>query len=273
MNALPPLGSGPPLVYLPGLDGTAEMLFPHEASLAHEYRVLRVPSRERRPFGYADLVDDVLCALDAEGAGRAIVVGESFGSTVALRLALEHPDRVERLVIVSGFARFPDRSLLRLGNMVGNVVPPSLLLGVRRTLVVPLLAVDGVAAEHRSRFVRIALGRPFDGYLGRVNLISGFDVRDRLGEISAPTLVLAGVGDKLVPVGCAVELARRLPNATLCVLPCAGHACLLAPRISLSKLLAEWQGPRAREESRVSVSSQLATPHARVNRSTPVRGV
>jgi pimeloyl-ACP methyl ester carboxylesterase len=254
MSALPPIGSGPPLVYLPGLDGTAEMLFAHEEALARSYRVLRVPSRERRPFGYADLVDDVLEALDAEGLDRATIVGESFGSSVALQLTLRAPERVERLVLVSGFARFPDRTLLGVGHILSNYVPNTLMVGVRRTLVVPLLAVDGVAPEHRRRFVEIALARPFDGYLGRVALISEYDVRARLGAIDVPTLVLAGDGDKLVPNGCSIELASLLPRATLRVLKGAGHACLLARRVSLVDILASWERELRGEE--LSVGSR-----------------
>jgi pimeloyl-ACP methyl ester carboxylesterase len=216
------------------------MLFPHERALARHFRVLRIPSRESRPFGYGDLIGDVLGVLDEERVPRATIVGESFGGTLALRLALDHPDRVERLVLVSAFARFPDRVLLQLGDALGRYVPPSIMLGIRRALVVPLLAVDGVAAHHRNRFVEIALGRPFDGYLGRVGLIAGFDLRDRLGEISVPALVLAGDGDQLVPVGCAVELARGLPHATLRILRGAGHACLLAPGVCFARILEDW---------------------------------
>jgi pimeloyl-ACP methyl ester carboxylesterase len=254
VSILPPIGSGPPLVYLPGLDGTAEMLFAHEQSLAQSYRLLRVPSRESRPFDYGDLVDDVLDALDSANVDRATIVGESFGSTVALQLALRAPERIERLVLVSGFARFPDRALLRLGHVLSSYVPQTLMIGVRRTLVVPLLAVDGVAPEFRRRFVEIALARPFDGYLGRVALISQFDVRDRLAEIDVPTLVLAGDGDKLVPNGCSIELASRLPHATLRVLTGAGHACLLSRRVSLVDLLAEWERAAGSEE--VSVGTR-----------------
>ena len=120
------------------------------------------------------------------------------------------------------------------------MLPHSVLTAIRRTVVVPVLAVDGVAGEHRTEFCEIALAQRFDGYFGRVQLVAGFDVRERLAEITAPTLVLAGAGDKLVPVGCSIELASRLPNATLRVLEHAGHACLLAADVSLVSLLEDW---------------------------------
>jgi pimeloyl-ACP methyl ester carboxylesterase len=277
MTLLPPIGNGPPLVYLPGLDGTGEMLFPHEAELARSYRLLRIRSRDARPFEYEDLLDDVLHALELEGVDRATIMGESFGSTLALRLALTHPHRIEKLVLVSGFAYFPDRLLVRAGDVVGRLVPHAVLQGVRRSVIVPMLAVDGVAAEHRRRFVDIALGRPFDGYLGRVSLISRFDVRDRLGEIDIPTLVVAGNGDKLVPMGCSVELARLLPAATLRVLPGAGHACLLAPGVSIAQLLQQWaeSGQACFATSGVGLEGPPRKPHVakRVpSRSTPNPG-
>jgi pimeloyl-ACP methyl ester carboxylesterase len=265
------MGSGPPLVYLPGLDGTAEMLFPHERELAERYTLLRVRSRDARPFDYDVLIEDVVEALDAQGVRGALVLGESFGSTLALRLALERPDRVERLVLVSGFAYFPDRTLLRVAHAVECVVPHAVLQGIRRSVVVPLLAVDGVASELRRRFVDIALARPFDGYFGRVSLVSRFDARDRLAEIRVPTLVVAGDRDKLVPVGCSIELARRIPTATLRVLCGAGHACLLAPGVSVARLVEEWVGSDEAAEAGAP-GPRLSAPCPALSRSTPARG-
>jgi pimeloyl-ACP methyl ester carboxylesterase len=246
---LPPVGSGPPLVYVPGLDGSGELLFAQEPELARRYRLLRTRSRADRTFGYADLVDDVAAALDAEKVERATILGESFGGTVALRFALAHPERVARLVLVSTFAYFSNRRLLGAGLFLCRRLSPAAIFRGKGMVDLYALALDGVPREVRGRLVNVTRRQPPDGYVRRVELVAEHDVRDRLGEIVAPTLVVAGERDRLVPPEHARELAGRLPNATLRLFDCAGHACLVNPAFSLATAIEEWERSTAARRS------------------------
>ena len=155
MRRLPTIGEGPPLVYVPGLDGSGEMLFAHEDEVARRFRLLRVPSRTDSAFDYDDLVGDVLAAMDDENVGRATVFAESFGGSVALELALRRPDRVERLVMLNTFAWFPNRALLRWGGALARSAPAAVVHAVRVLVDMPTLALEGVPADARSRFLEI----------------------------------------------------------------------------------------------------------------------
>src|SRR5215470_9574899 len=81
-------GSGPPLIYIAGLDGSGQLFFKQTAELAERYRVVAFTLRESRRFTYDDLADDVAAIIDDLGERRATIVGESFGGTVSLWFAL-----------------------------------------------------------------------------------------------------------------------------------------------------------------------------------------
>ena len=245
MTYLPPIGKGPPLVYVPGLDGSGELLFAQEPELAEHFRLLRMRSRGDRRFGYDDLLDDVTRALDAHGIERATLLGESFGGTVALQYALRHPDRVSRLVLVSTFAYFSNRRLLELGLLLCRTFSPRTIFSGKRIVDRPTLRLDGVPRDVLGRLVATTRRQPPDGYVRRVELIAGYDVRERLGEIEVPALVIVGGRDRLVPPGEGEAISTLLPRASLRILPHAGHACLLDRSISLVGLINEWESAGA----------------------------
>lgn len=245
MTNLPPMGSGPPLVYVPGLDGSGELLFLQERELAERFRLLRIPSRAARHFEYEDLLTDVEAALDSEGIQRATILGESFGGSVALQFALARPHRVERLILVSAFPYFRNRRLLKLGLRITRTFSPAFIFKGKRWLDVPVFALDGVGPSVRGRLARITRRQPPDGFVRRVELVAGYDVRERLAEIDAPTLLIAGERDRLVPAVEAIEMSARLRNATVRILPGVGHACLLDPALSLARVIDEWDAQRS----------------------------
>jgi pimeloyl-ACP methyl ester carboxylesterase len=122
--------SAPLLVYLPGMEGTGKLFYRQEPELSRRYQVLSLPSRALAPFEYHELVQDVLDAINQQGAERAVIVAESFGGTVALQFALKHQDRIEHLVLINTFPYFRRRVRLKLGQSLlpltfhrfGNVI-------------------------------------------------------------------------------------------------------------------------------------------------------
>jgi pimeloyl-ACP methyl ester carboxylesterase len=150
---------------------------------------------------------------------------------------------VDRLVIVNSFPRFRKRILLWAGLMLAHNAPRGFVWMMRSTGNTIGLLLDGVGREDRRRF-RDAV-RPVrpDGYARRLELIRDLDLWDRLSEITAPTLLIAGSRDLLVPSATeAAAMAARMPNATVRIVPGAGHACLLGDKVSIADLLEEWEG-------------------------------
>ncbi|HJQ27334.1 MAG TPA: alpha/beta hydrolase [Blastocatellia bacterium] len=233
-------GSGPLLVYIAGLDGTGELFFKQAPALVRSYRVVTFRSRDDSRFTYDDLADDVAAIISDLGERRATIVAESFGGGVAFTFALRHPAMVERLVIVNSFARFHARLKIRLAVMFGSVMPFWATTDMRLLLNTVGLWVDEVRGEDRRRFFKAirAVKRP--SYLQRLRLIVGLNVEDRLAEIHAPTLFVAGDKDLLIPSAReARAMAARMPNAKVKIIPGAGHACLLGNRVRLADLIAE----------------------------------
>ncbi|HVG18638.1 MAG TPA: alpha/beta hydrolase [Blastocatellia bacterium] len=233
-------GSGPLLVYIAGLDGTGQLFFKQAPSLSQSYRVATYRSRDEGKFTYDDLTADVAYVIRSLGEERATVLGESFGGTVALAFALRYPEMVERLVVVNSFPRFRSRIRIRLAALLASVLPFQALWPVRLAANTLGLYADGVEREDRRRFFKAIRTVKGESYARRLQLISEFDVEDRLPEIQAPTLFIAGEKDRLIESASeARDMAARMPDARVRIVEGAGHACLLGNRVRLAEILSE----------------------------------
>ena len=196
--------------------------------------------RDHGPFTYEDLADDIAAIIRELGQQQAVILGESFGGTVALNFALRYPQMVNRLVVVNSFPRFRKRLTIRLGAKLASGVTFRLLWPMRRAASILGLMVDGVNREDRQLFWKAIRSVSREAYARRLDLISELDVENRLSEIQAPCLFIAGDRDLLIPsVKEARAMAARMPNATVKIINGGGHACLMGDRVSLAELLAE----------------------------------
>ena len=234
-------GSGPLLVYIAGLEGTGELFYKQAPALARSYRVVTFRLREQGRFTYDDLTEDVAAVIRNAGESRATVVGESFGGTIAMQFAIRFPEMVERLVVVNSFPRFRPRWKIKIAAAFAPIVPPQFTWLLRRGANLLGLMLDGVSAEDRRRFFQVVRGVKHEGYARRLRLIAELDIENRLSEIQAPTLFVAGAKDPLVnSVREARLMAARLGSADVKIIDGAGHACLLGNKVILADLLAEW---------------------------------
>ena len=228
------------LVYIAGLDGTGELFYKQIPALSRSYRVVTFRLRESGRFTYDELTGDVAAIINNVGCGRAIVVGESFGGTVAMQFAIRFPELVERLVVVNSFPRFHPRWKIEIAAMFAPIVPPQFTWLLRRGANRLGLMLDGVGAEDRQRFFQAVRGVNPEGHARRLRLIAELDIENRLSEIQAPTLFIAGSKDYLIKsVREARAMAARMPNAVVKIIEGAGHACLLGNKVILADLLAD----------------------------------
>ena len=234
-------GSGPPLVFVPGMDGTGLLFYRQIPLLKSEYRVATYRLREEAP-DMGVLVEDLAAVVRAAGGGaRATIVGESFGGTLAMSFALAHPELVDRLVILNSFPRFLPQLRLRLAITGIRLLPWGAMSLVRRATAFRLHSRHTHRRE-MERFLKLTAQTTKRGYVSRLRILRHLDVRDRLHEIEAPTLLLASEMDHLVPsVAEARYMAERIPDATVRILHGHGHICLIAPQVDLAQILREWR--------------------------------
>lgn len=166
--------------------------------------------------GYADVV---LWLLDTLGLARVTPVGHSMGGAISQYLALCFPSRVNRLVLVGSGAR------LR--------VLPSLLKGLLDDFpaAVESMLSWAYCSSTPQGLVRLGQEEWLDNDPRVVHedfaACDAFDVMDKLAGIACPTLVLCGEDDQLTPPKYARYLADKIPDATLGIIPGAGHMVML----------------------------------------------
>jgi pimeloyl-ACP methyl ester carboxylesterase len=234
------VGTGRPVILVPGMDGTGLLFYRQVPLLARSYRVTTYALRDTAATMDV-LVSDLARIVEtvAPTERRAIIVGESFGGALALSFALARPEQVSRLVVLNSFPYFAPQLRLRLAILGLGALPWGAMKVVRR-LTASRLHSPHTHGQEIRRFMELTAHATRAGYLSRLKLLTRYDVRHRLHELRAPTLFLAADRDHLVPsVAQARYMAARVPGSMLRVLEGHGHICLIAPDIDLEALLNE----------------------------------
>ena len=220
-------GSGPPLVYVPGIDGSGELLLGTAARLAASFRLVRLRYAGDPGGGYEELAASLVRVLDELEIERALLLAESFGVSVALETALDHPQRVAGLALVNGFAYFERRLRLALTRASAVLVSRNLYRGGRARFAQSYL----FGPRRDEQALRALLALPADwfdvGYRARLALIRRVDLRERLREIRQPVAIFASDRDRIVAaLSAGRAMAERMSAVELTVLERAGHVVL-----------------------------------------------
>jgi pimeloyl-ACP methyl ester carboxylesterase len=226
-------GSGPAVLLLHAGLGDRTMWDAQVPALANEFTVIRVDARgfgeTRKPPVEYSSVADALAVLDHLGVEQAHVIGVSMGSQTAIELAVTAPDRVASLVAVSARAGVPVSPELRANwDYVDELYQAGDIDGaneyeLRMWIDGPRRTPEMVDATFRERV------REMNGALLLRDDDEGDEIKpdpsveDRLGEITAPTLVLYGDQDIADVQQASPLLAQAIPGARLVVMPGASH--------------------------------------------------
>src|SRR5918999_2727880 len=103
-------GSGPPFVYVCGIEGSGRLFYKQAEDLARDHTVISLPLRGEGRYGMSRLVEDLAWVVRDAGVKRATFVGESFGGLLTMAAALERPEIFERAILVNTFPFFAQRA-------------------------------------------------------------------------------------------------------------------------------------------------------------------
>lgn len=240
-------GSGDPLMLVMGLgaDSTAWLFqipdfAKHYRTVVFDNRGVGRSDKPPGPYTIHQMADDAAGLLDVIGIERTHVLGISMGGMIAQELALRHPQRVRGLVLGCTYPE-PDAEIERqrefsLAQFGGSV-------SAKGEMKVDVSAIDPMSFfQHllptvfNQEFIERELpklleifagslqyGFSMEAILGQVAAVMNHKATERLHQITAPTLVITGDADRLVPPGNSDILAKHIPNATLVRIPGGSH--------------------------------------------------
>jgi pimeloyl-ACP methyl ester carboxylesterase len=226
--------SGPPLLCLHGIGGSADSFAEQARGLADRFQVYawdapgyaRSPDRAptARPLAIADYAAAAAGLLRALGLPAAHVLGVSWGGVIATELALRHPGLVRSLVLADS-SRGSGRTRAGAAAMRGRIAELS-ELGPRAFAA--LRAPRLVSPRADARLVNtvtaaMAASIRLPGYADAAESMAATDHSADLGRLLQPTLVLVGAADTVTGVQESQAMAAALPRARLVVVPDAGH--------------------------------------------------
>ena len=254
------LGEGIPVVFIHGLGGCWQNWLENLPRFAEGHRAiaLDLPGFGRTPMPaesisitfFARIVDHFCEALNL---GRVSLVGNSMGGFTAAETAIRHPERVDDLVLVdaagitsatiseSPIGERVARAVLSRGQGEGQQVDLSRLL--KRPGLIALAM--GFVARYPTLISRdvlaeqlLSVGAP--GFQDSFDAIIAYDFRDRIGEISCPTLIVQGAEDILVPLGDAHHYAEVIEGGEIIVFDDTGHVPMLERPVDFNNAVIEF---------------------------------
>ncbi len=247
-------GAGDPVFLIGGFTMVKESWGLQVQGLAREFRVVTFDNRgvgetriPPRPFTVSDMAADTVGLMDELGIDAAHVFGVSMGGLIAQTLALDHPDRVRRVVLgcTTHGGRHAVQPTLEVMEALGRATDPSVPVEEAVRNWVPIMFSERFIREEPGRlgeFIRFSVRNwpTPDGAAGQIGALSRFNVRRRLGGIRCPVLAIAGSEDRMMPPENARLLAERIPGAEHYVVKGAGHGFFFEKPEEVNRVLIDF---------------------------------
>jgi 3-oxoadipate enol-lactonase len=224
-------GAGKPLMLIAGIPAVASDWAVLAEPLSTSRRVIAFDNRGSGrssvtggPYTTPQLAADAVGLLDHLGIDRANVFGMSMGGMIAQELALGWPERVDRLVLGcthAGVRHAPPQPL----DSARAFALETDYWALRMRTLAPFAFAAGVDGELLERFIakKSADVQDMAGYRAQIAAVLGHDTYDRLPDVRAPTLILTGDDDRVIPAASSDVLHERIPGSTMHVIEGAGH--------------------------------------------------
>lgn len=229
-------GQGEPLVLIMGLGASSLKWEPHMQVYEKHFRCIAVDNRgagqSEKPmmeaYSISSMAEDIISVLDAENIHSAHFNGISMGGAIAQYIAVNYPERVRSLILTNTFPRCNvsfRRSVEILRDACGQLDAKTFnRLG---QWIIYSFAFQDANEQYlldvEENDPDAANPMPDYAYKAQCNAILGYNGSERLKEIKAPTLVVAGDMDLFVPIWLTREMADGIPDCMLYVAPNGGH--------------------------------------------------
>jgi len=229
-------GSGEPLLLIQGMSGThvawgepfLEPLREHFDVIAFDNRGIGLSAPIDGPFTIVEMAEDTAALMGELGLESAHVVGISMGGMIAQELALAHPERLRSLTLGCTYCGGPGSQLMPEENarkLLGGLASGDRDKAIRAGYEVNLSPAFRADESHFAAFHEMATSVPAAKQTIelQVQAIFGHDTSGRLGEISAPTLIVHGTEDGVLPYPDGELIASLMPSARFETLEGVGH--------------------------------------------------
>ena len=226
-------GSGPPLMLVSGLGGSAMFWQPHVGFFAEHFTVVLHDHRgtgrsELSEIDYAvpQMVDDAVQLMDGLGIARAHWIGHSTGGAMGQTLALSQPERLDRMVLSATWAG-TDTYFRRSFEVRAATLREQGAAAYQKASALALYPPFWIR-DHEAELAALeaqaeaTIPKP-QIMLSRIAAIVAFDCRDRLRELTVPSLALCARDDVVTPAYYTEELGRLIPGCRTVILPEGGH--------------------------------------------------
>jgi len=233
----------PPVVLSNSLGSTPAMWDPQFPALAERFRVVRYDHRGHgrspvppAPYELADLGADVIALLDRLGLERVRWCGLSLGGMVGMWMAINAPERIDRLVLCCTSARLgpPEMWADRAATVRAHGVEAVADAGIERWVSPGFIEREPeIAAEIRAMLA----ATPAEGYAACCGVIERMDQVPELGAIRAATLVIAAEDDPATPPEHGALIASTVPGAQLAVVKDARHLATIEQPAAMTELI------------------------------------
>jgi pimeloyl-ACP methyl ester carboxylesterase len=233
----------PLFIFLPGMDGTGQLLRSQTAGLeaGFDVRCLAIPRDDLTSWD--ELTEHLLNLIDAElekNKERPVYLcGESFGGCLAQKVAVAAPHLFTRIILINPASSFHLHPWLGWTSQLTHIVPSGLYEFGALGLLPFLAALGRISKSDRQELLKTMRSVPSETVQWRLSLLREFHIDlKELRCLKQPVLILASAEDKLLPsVSEAKRLVEILPQAKMVVLPHSGHACLLEADINLYDIM------------------------------------
>ena len=271
-------GDREPIVFVHGLGGQWQNWLENLPRAAQERRVIALDlpgfglsAMPREPIAISSYGRTVEALIDRLGLGRVDVVGNSMGGYIGAEVAIQFPQRVDQLLLVSAAgissADLAHAPIMVLGRVAAAIATHTAAQDRKlagrpksRHLALELVARHPSRLKPDLAYEGFFKGTGKPGFTDALRASLDYDFRDRLPDIGVPTLIVWGEKDSIIPVKDANEFERLIPDSRKVVMKDTGHIAMAERPETFNELMMEFLAERgsAAERAPAEGESQVA---------------
>jgi len=231
-------GEGEPLVMICGASASVDSMYAFIPVYSPEYKLVLFDNRGAGrsdapdiPYTTAMMADDLAGLLDTIGIDSVNIMGISMGGMIAQEFTLRHPEMVKNLILACTYCGGPGSSMMtdpEVAQRMADLSPEEGLMEIMRLCITQKLIDENPGLL--EQIVEQMMKHPISphGQMRQTEAEMGHNTYERLPEIKAPTMVIHGDDDRIIPVENAKILASRIPGAEIAIFANTGHMLLEA---------------------------------------------